>query len=170
MIPDVTITSGSEIYFVEIIVTHAIDERKREKINSLGVPTLLVYLDPCMMDEWSWTGLKEHIIDELINRQWLLQSTNKTTTTIHQLPADLDQKFDLQTSFILESVQVSVRRYEWFVTVKSMYNEHVNKQLISMSHQFNGYWNSVYKTCTYPRSTFNDICDYLKRLGAKQIF
>ena len=42
MIPDVTVTSGSEIHFIEIIVTHAINELKREKINSLNVHTLLI--------------------------------------------------------------------------------------------------------------------------------
>lgn len=169
MIPDVTLTSGTEIYFVEIIVTHAIDERKREKINSLGVPTLLIYLDPSMMDEWSWHGLKEHVIDGQINKQWLPQSVQNTTDVVHQTTAKHEHKFDRQTSFILDSVQVTVRRYEWFTTVKSMYNAQVNALLKTMSRNLGGYWNSIYKTCTYPRSTFNYICDYLKRLGAKQI-
>jgi len=51
VIPDVTITSEAEIYFNEIVVTSSIDERKREKINSLNVPTLIIYLDPSMMAE-----------------------------------------------------------------------------------------------------------------------
>lgn len=168
MIPNVTITNGGEIYFIEIIVTHAIDELKRQKINSLDIPTLLIYLDPYMMAEWSWTGLKENIIDGHINRQWLPQNEIKANP-VYETAVKHDEKFDRQTSFVIDNVQVTVRRYEWFVTVKSMYDAKVNKLLISMSHKFSGYWNSIYKTCTYPRSTFNDICDYLKRLGAKQI-
>lgn len=167
MIPDVCITSGSEIYFVEIIVTHTIDEQKREKINSLGVPTLLIYLDPCWMAEWSWIGLIEHVIDGTINRQWLSINDKKETPFLHETPVNPNEIFDRQASFLIEDVQVSVRRYEWFVTVKSMYDEHVNKLLISMSHKFNGYWNSVYKTCTYPRYAYDDICDYLDKLMTK---
>lgn len=168
MVPDVTITSGEEIYFIEIIVTHAIDEQKREKISSLDVPTLLVYLDPSMMAEWSWPGLKEHIIDGPINRQWLPQS-NKKANPIFETPAKPEVQFDRQASFVIDNVQVTVRRYEWFVTVKSMYDAQVNKLLICMSHKFNGYWNSVYKTGTYPRSTFKMICDHLRKLAAKHM-
>ena len=170
MIPDVTVTSGSEIHFIEIIVTHAIDELKREKINSLNVPTLLIYLDACMMDEWSWSGLKKQVIDGQFNKQWLPKNPTQMTSIPQETPAKHEEKYDRQTSFMIDSIQVTVRRYEWFVTVKSMYSQHVNKLLISMSHKFNGYWNSIYKTCTYPRSTFNSICDYLRQLSTKQIF
>ena len=169
MIPDVTITSGAEIYFIEIIVTHAIDEQKREKINSLNVPTLLIYLDPSMMAEWSWAGIKENIIDGPINRQWLPQSNIKANP-VFETPAKPEVQFDRQASFLIDNVQVTVRRYEWFVTVKSMYDTKVNKLLISMSHKFNGYWNSVYKTCTYPRAAFKLICEHLSKLSAKQMF
>lgn len=168
MIPDVTVTSGGEIYFIEIIVTHAIDERKREKINSLGVPTLLIYLDPSMMDEWSWPGLKENIIDGHINRQWLPQNEIKANP-VYETAVKHDEKFDRQTSFVIDNVQVTVRRYEWFVTVKSMYDAKVNKLLICMSHKFSGYWNSVYKTCTYPRAAFKLICEHLSKLAAKHM-
>lgn len=168
MVPDVTITSGAEIYFVEIIVTHAIDEQKREKINSLGVPTLLIYLDPCMMAEWSWPGLKEHIIDGQFNRQWLPKNDIKVNPA-YETPAKPAEKFDRQVSFTINNVQITVRRYEWFVTVKSMYDTQVNRLLISISHKFNGYWNSVYKTCTYPRSTFKVICEHLSKLAAKRV-
>jgi len=170
VIPDVTITSEAEIYFIEIVVTSSIDEPKREKINSLNVPTLIIYLDPSMMAEWSWHGLKEHVIDGQLNKQWLPKHPIKTINNASEISIKHEEKFDRQTSFLIDSVQVTVRRYEWFTTIKSMYNQHVNKLLISMSHKFNGYWNSIYKTCNYPRSAFKAVCDHLKQLGAKQIF
>ena len=169
VIPDVTVTSGAERYFIEIIVTNSINEKKREKLHSLGLPTLLIYLDPSMMAEWSWAGIKENIIDEHINRQWLPQSETKADP-IYEAPDKPAEKFDRQTSLVIENVQVTVRRYEWFVTVKSMYDTKVNKLLISMSHKFNGYWNSVYKTCTYPRAAFKLICEHLSKLSSKQMF
>ena len=123
-----------------------------------------------MMDEWSWAGLKKQVIDGQFNKQWLPKHPIKTTNIAPEISVKHEEKFDRQTSFLLNSTQVTVRRYEWFTTVKSVYNLHVNKLLIRMSHKLNGYWNSIYKTCNYPRSAFNTVCDYLKQLGAKQIF
>ncbi len=95
-------------------------------------------MTPKMMAEWSWTGLKENIIDGHINRQWLSINDKKETLPLHETLVKPDKIFDRQTSFILDSVQVTVRRYEWFTTVKSMYNAQVNALLQNMSRNLGG--------------------------------
>lgn len=71
LIPDVTVDyNGSEL-FIEIVVTHPIDEIKRHKYQSTKAKVLVINLREELRN-MPYDFLKPHVLTEESNREWLL--------------------------------------------------------------------------------------------------
>lgn len=68
IIPDIMVYSGNAYFFIEIVVTHGIDDVKREKIRSANISTLEIDL----------SDLSEKITPDLLSDILLNQSPQKT--------------------------------------------------------------------------------------------
>lgn len=73
IIPDVTISSGNNTLFLEIYVTHSIDNDKLKKIKSYGISTLELDVNELGVDFYNFD--KNQIIDSVINnincKRWI---------------------------------------------------------------------------------------------------
>lgn len=68
IIPDIVVTSGSRTFFIEIAVTHFIDEAKLEKIRKIKIPTLEINLSDVIDSPISKEELKEIIVNSFDNK------------------------------------------------------------------------------------------------------
>ncbi len=71
IIPDIVVTSGNRTFFIEIAVTHFIDETKLEKIRKLKIPTLEINLSGIIDSPISKEELKEIIVNSFNNKSWV---------------------------------------------------------------------------------------------------
>ena len=71
IIPDIVVTSGNRTFFIEIAVTHFIDETKLEKIRRLKIPTLEINLSVIIDSPISKEKLKEIIVNSFDNKSWV---------------------------------------------------------------------------------------------------
>jgi competence protein CoiA len=69
--PDVVAYLNDGLMFIEIAVTHYIDEQKAAAINNLSVPTLEIDLSELINTRLDWESLKALLIDALYNKIWI---------------------------------------------------------------------------------------------------
>ena len=69
--PDLIVYSGENICFVEIAVTHFIDEVKKEKLIKMNYPVIEIDLSNYISTEVTLETLEHEIIDNPRNRQWI---------------------------------------------------------------------------------------------------
>ena len=69
--PDLIVCSGKNICFVEIAVTHFIDEEKREKLKKMDYPVMEIDLSDYSKAEFDLASLEHEIIDNAENRKWI---------------------------------------------------------------------------------------------------
>ena len=71
IIPDIVVTSGSRTFFIEIAVTHFVDETKLEKIRKIKIPTLEIDLSDVIDSPISKDDLREIIVNSFNNKTWI---------------------------------------------------------------------------------------------------
>jgi len=69
--PDVVVQVGNTLMFIEIAVTHFIDEQKSSIIEKMGIPTIEINLAEIPRREWDWESLKEIVINEFVFKKWV---------------------------------------------------------------------------------------------------
>lgn len=67
--PDVVGSQQGERHFIEIAVTHFVDEQKRQKLAAHGVPTLEVDLSGVVA--YDWQSLHAQVIDQVELKRWV---------------------------------------------------------------------------------------------------
>lgn len=93
IIPDIVITSGNATIFVEIYVTHAVDETKRKKIETLGnCFAVEIDLSDLAYKDLSKEQLRDYLFDSKRAR-WIF---NPVTTLLHK---------NLETSLTKQSLE-----------------------------------------------------------------
>lgn len=83
VVPDIVATFKGKLLFIEIAVTHFVDEAKLEKLKQIGIPTLEIDLSdgpelPTLAD------IEQMVIHEVANRSWLFNPKQ------HQLQQQVD--------------------------------------------------------------------------------
>ena len=68
VIPDIVVYSGNKKFFVELFVTHAIDERKLKKIKDMGVST--IEIDLSKMNDFSKIELAKVVLGNSPRKIW----------------------------------------------------------------------------------------------------
>jgi len=69
--PDVVVQVGDTLMFIEIAVTHLVDEHKSSIIEKMGIPTVEINLAEIHRREWDWESLKEVVINEFVFKKWV---------------------------------------------------------------------------------------------------
>lgn len=139
--PDITILSGGEPVFIEIAVTHAINAEKQAKITHLKVPTIEIFIDPLMMEEWDWETINNLVLHDNLRRHWVYEH-ERTEPSEEKLTTNSYQE---EVRMKINDVPVRVRLFEWGVTVWSGYNKDVNFQVKKIMRSFGGRWQPHYK-------------------------
>jgi len=70
--PDLMAYVGNGILFIEIAVTHFVDEEKRSALKSGGIPTLEIDLSLFHHEEWTWEGLREAVVHSTDWKSWIV--------------------------------------------------------------------------------------------------
>lgn len=71
VIPDIVATSNSKTIFIEIAVTHFIDDEKLAKLKKLQIPTIEIYLEPTSQVP-TLEEIRELVVNTPHNRDWVV--------------------------------------------------------------------------------------------------
>jgi len=71
--PDLIAFMNGAIMYVEVAVTHFIDEKKLEWLKEAGIPTIEVNLSTMDHDQWDWDLLREHLIAGVERKKWIVE-------------------------------------------------------------------------------------------------
>lgn len=72
MRPDIIASIGQTHLYIEVAVTHFVDQVKQAKIISRGVSTIEIDVSNLHQSEWSWESLKKLVLDGQEGKRWLL--------------------------------------------------------------------------------------------------
>ena len=151
IIPDVTIcSSNNDLTFIEIAVTHKIDSEKKEKIESLKIPTMEIVIDSSMMEEWNWKTIEELVLHDNLRRYWVYDPQSEVTEKSHSV-VDVGSNSSTYTNEFqakINDVPVRVRQFNWGISVWSGYDEEVNLHIKKTIQSFGGRWNPKYRNWT----------------------
>ena len=76
LIPDLTANISGHELFIEIFVTHRIDDIKKKKIEKLGRSTIEIDLSKAQRD-MSFESLTDLIVNSVDNKQWIYNARSK---------------------------------------------------------------------------------------------
>lgn len=69
--PDVVATLNGAMFFIEVAVTHFVDETKRLAIEKLGIPTVEICLEHLGREKVDWEMLTELVIQGATCKSWV---------------------------------------------------------------------------------------------------
>lgn len=152
--PDGLMNSNEQLYCIEVHVSHAVDEKKQLKIESLGIPTTEITIDPSMTEEWTWELLEKVVLTNSQNRHWVFHPKVKQFYDQYENQNNLYEPVlgalqYVETRYSLYGVPVRLRQYHNFITLWAPYDLRILSIIKSISKQLGGRWNPKYKTWNY---------------------
>ncbi len=173
--PDVVVVSNSEKYFIEIAVTHTVDEHERAKIETLCIAAVEISIDPNQMEGGTWDTLTKEVLLNPGNRRWIYHKRAAELAldaqkAAHENAQHKEHKADTKTHsevrLILRSTPVRIRQYQWGITLWSGWDLGTNEIIKSVGRRFGARWAPKYKTWRYAPGLFEPLVSYLQELGA----
>ncbi len=89
VIPDILAKVGERMLFVEVAVSHFVDDEKVRRISEVGVATIEIDLSG-IADGWDWTSLVDAVVKKADNKIWLFNP--KETALIDAARKDAEVK------------------------------------------------------------------------------
>lgn len=111
IIPDIVAVIAGRTLLIEIAVTHFIDDEKRAKIESLGIPLMEIDLSPFHGQLFSKEAIRNSVIYDINNRTWIFNP--KISEAESLVKADLNAKitkWKIQQARIRKSEEEALRR------------------------------------------------------------
>lgn len=170
--PDVVATVASQELFIEIAVTHLVDEQKLSVIKSMMTPVLEIELDPQRLTSWTWEDLAALVINEPGNRKWVyhpelrnLQNQADDQARLNASQQNVPERHE-ETRLKLRGTFIKVVNRGWGVTVWSPYHEEVNAIVKTIARPLGGQWQPKYKSWKLPPGVGEVFLSQLKDFGA----
>lgn len=137
--PDVVVQVGDTLMFIEIAVTHFVDEKKSSIIEKMGIPTVEINLAAIPRREWDWESLKEVIINEIVYKKWVsplglkaleIEAREAAMNEALSLPLQEDEEVNkvhkpVVTRFIIKNRIVRVTERIFGITIWLQYDKEV---------------------------------------------
>jgi competence protein CoiA len=160
--------------FIEIAVTHAVEEDKREALDGLGVRCFEITLDPSLHGTWTWETLGQGVLGCPGNRRWLFhpelaqlreQARCEAVAKAFEKPVVASGAPE-RTRLRLHGVPVHLVDQGWGLCLWWPYNERINAMLKAIAKAFGGRYNSSYRNWVLPVGTKAAVLEQLERIGA----
>jgi competence protein CoiA len=172
---DVAATHDGHPVFVEVAVTHLVDEPKREALSRLGVRCFEILLDPYQHETWTWDTLRHEVLECPGNRHWLFhpellqlrdQAQCEAVAKAFEKPvaaAGAPERIRLR----LFTVPVHLVDQGWGLCLWWPYNDRVQAMLTAIAKSFGGrYKGAPYRNWVLPVATKAAVLEQLQGIGA----
>ena len=179
--PDIFAVTGGEMLFVEVAVTHFVDDEKRGKIDKLHIPTVEIDIsNVAAQTKWDWELLREVVIENAIYKSWmsdmggaLLQNEAHEAAVSAALakPLQIIEKQTLskngaRTRFLVDRRIVDVIERPFGVALWSPYDPVLNDFIKRLMKEVGGRWQPKFKNWLAPVEARNHIFQELSRAAS----
>lgn len=163
--PDIVAVTGHTMLFIEVAVTHFVDEEKRAVLASYEVPTIEINLASFQGEHWSWERLEEFVIENTQLKRWvhiLDQRTLQEEAQQAAMQAALCQPIPVaepavampptavRTRFWIKDRMVDTIERPFGIAVWSPYDPELNVLIKSIVRFFGGRWQPRFKNWLVP--------------------
>ena len=163
--PDIVAVVGPEMLFIEIAVTHFVDEEKRSILTSYEVPTIEIDLASHHGDHWTWELLGDYVIENTQLKRWvhILDQRNladeafqaaKQAALIQPIPIKESQAVKspsaVRTRFWIKERMVDTIERPFGIAVWSPYDPELNALIKSIVRFLGGRWQPRFKNWLIP--------------------
>ena len=172
---DVAGTHSGYPVFIEVAVTHVIEESKRDALSGLGVSSFEIVLDPYQHESWTWSALRRGILECPENRHWIFhpdladlneQARCDAVANAFEKPivaAGAPERVRLRVF----GVPVHLVDQGWGLCLWWPYNERVNAMLKAIAKSFGGrYKGAPYRNWVIPVGAKAAVLEQLAGIGA----
>lgn len=175
--PDIVGYLADSILFVEIAVSHFVDEGKSEKLERVGVPALEIDLSSLAKEEVNWSTLRESLIDSIEYKRWLLAlDKNNLEAEARELAINEALSKPLPVTprsigkppeyrFVINARRLYVREYQFGLTVWFQYDEKVKDEVKKIALNLGGTFRPQYKNWLFPPESKSFLMDQLAELS-----
>ena len=149
--PDVAARVNGEWFFIEIAVTHFVDEKKQNQYKELGYPCIEIDISSIQMD-WTWESLAAAILDSPEHCRWIHHpELFKAEAEFDKQLSDLSDESENEVEkFRIDSTPVHMQEHPWGITVWSPYQPTVVDLIRKLARNHRGWWNKRYKNWRFP--------------------
>ena len=171
---DVAATHDGAPIFIEVAVTHLVDDAKRQALAGLGAACFEIVLDPSLHGSWTWDNLRQDVLECPGNRHWVyhpdlraLEEQARCEAMANAfgkpvLAAAAAERIRLR----LFTVPVHLVVQSWGLYLWWPYNDRVNPVLKAIAKSFGGRWNGEYRNWVIPLGARSALLEQLLGIGA----
>jgi len=170
---DVAGTHDGRPVFIEVTVTHAVDDPKCKALSLLGVHCFEILLDPYKNESWTWSSLRQEVLESAENRHWIFHpdavdlAEQARCEAIARafakpIPTAAPERIRLRVSEVPVHMVVQV----WGLCLWWPFNERVNAMLKAIAKSFGGRYNPKYRNWVIPVGAKTAVLEQLKGIGA----
>lgn len=160
--PDIVGYLSDAIMFIEIAVSHFIDEQKAQKLGRAGVATLEIDLSNVARSDTDWDSLRNVVIESIEDKQWIIMLGQNSLESearelamnealskpmpVHQHPNGKPPEY----RFVIGGRRLYVREYPFGLTVWFQYDESVKERVKVIAKSLGGTFRPQYKNWLFP--------------------
>lgn len=177
--PDILAVTGGEMLFVEVAVTHFVDDEKREKLSKLHIPTVEIDISSvASQTKWDWELLREIVIENAIYKSWMIvMGSAQLQNEAHEAAVSAALAKPLQmpgthalngvrTRFLVEQRIVDVIERPFGVALWSPYDPVLNDFIKRLMKEVGGRWQPKFKNWLAPVEAKTYIFQELSRAAS----
>lgn len=179
--PDIVAVTGHTMLFIEIAVTHFIDDDKKRVLDELMVPTIEIDLGGIAREKWDWDLLQEVLIENVTHKAWIHFLDNKALELEARNAAFQDAfSYPLQqapatpisaarrTRFWVDARIVDVVERPFGLSIWSPYDPSINELIKSLMRLLGGRWQPRFKSWLAPLAAKEYLFQELKKLSSRE--
>ena len=171
---DVTGVHDGHPVFIEVAVTHPVDDTKREALVDMGVPFFEIQLDPAEHDAWTCETLRSVVLMNPENRHWIGHPDRAALEEQAQCEA-VAKAFEQPVPASAAPDRIRLRLFGmplhlvdqgWGLCLWWPYDEKVNAMLKAIAKSFGGRYNPRFKNWVIPVTAKAAVLEQLETIGA----
>lgn len=179
--PDITASIGSTYLFIEVAVTHFVDDNKMQSLNVLNIPTIEIDLARVKDVKWTWSLLEAAVLENTENKKWLkaldyaaLQKEAQNAALVDALshpvlePVNGKPKSVVRTRFWIDSRMLDIIERPFGLAIWSPYDPHLNAIIKPLMRTIGGRWQPKFKNWLAPLEAKSYLFDELCKLSHNQ--
>ncbi|MGE5154647.1 MAG: competence protein CoiA family protein [Bdellovibrio bacteriovorus] len=172
---DVAATHDGDPIFIEVAVTHLVDDAKCQALADLGAACFEIVLDPSLHDSWTWDNLRQEVLECPGNRHWIFHPDLRALDEQVRCEA-MAKAFEKPVLAAAAPERIRLRLFtvpvhlvvqSWGLCLWWPYNERVNPMLKAIAKSFGGRWKGApYRNWVIPLGARSALLDQLIGIGA----
>jgi competence protein CoiA len=171
---DVMATHQARPVFIEVAVTHLVDQLKRNALSDFGIHSFEIQLDPSRRESWTWDVLREEVLERPDNRRWLFhpdfeklrdQARCEAAAKAYEQAA-LQPNSGERLRYRLFGTPIHIVDRGWGQCLWSAYSEQVNAIIKAIAKSLGGRYQPRYRNWVFPVGAKPVLIQQLEGVGA----